>query len=185
MYSIEELVELLRKNEEEQQGLRNVHAEFTRRLVEKAGGVERAAEILGVDVKTVRARERAAGLALVLYRGSNTRKVDADGRVYGETGQGEDSPEQLEADRKWFTISDSYEDLLRLVVYVSDGMIVRVREVQRDRRWEPRDEDAKVALPLSAPLTQEDLKEKYPALPFALGGPRPMVRGKIREYVSL
>ncbi len=182
--TIDKLVEELHRNEKQQQQLRNLHAEFTRQIVRMAGGVNQAAEILGLDPKTVRAHERAAGLAMVVYRGSNTQKVDADGRVYGETGEGEDSPAQLEADRKWFTISAMYKVLLRVVVYVADGTVVRIREVENGP-WEWDEAGKKAALPLRAPLTRDDLTEKYPTLPFSLGDARPMVRGKIREYVTL
>ncbi|OKK02416.1 hypothetical protein AMK26_22420 [Streptomyces sp. CB03234] len=182
--TIEGLVAALRRNEEQQQGLRNLHAEFTRQIVRKAGGVQQAAEILGIDPKTVRAHERAAGVVMVVYRGRNTEKVDADGRVYGETGQGEESDGQLEADRKWFKISPGHQGRLLAVVYVFDGTVVRVREVE-DRRWEWDDNGEKAALPLGAPLTAEELAERFPTLPFTLGGAHPMVRGKIREYVAL
>jgi hypothetical protein len=128
--------------------------------------------------------EGAAGLALVLYRGTNTAaEIDGDGRIFGETGRGEDSPEQLEADRKWFKISIGNELLLGAVVYVADGVVVRVREVL-DGPWE-WDEEHKAALPLSAPLTREEIVERYPTLRFTLGDARPMVRGKIREYITL
>ncbi|QDQ09579.1 hypothetical protein [Streptomyces spectabilis] len=92
-------------NEKQQRGLRNVHADFTRQIVRMADGVQQAAEILGIGPKTVRAHERAGGLVMALYLGRHTEKVDADGRVYGETGQGEDSDDQLEADCGWFKIS--------------------------------------------------------------------------------
>ncbi|GAA0455379.1 hypothetical protein ACFQ2B_39560 [Streptomyces stramineus] len=42
----------------------------------------------------------------MIYRGRNPEKVDADGRVYGETGQGEDSPAQWKAAREWLTVRE-------------------------------------------------------------------------------
>ncbi|MFI5775364.1 hypothetical protein ACIA74_44730 [Streptomyces sp. NPDC051658] len=182
--TIEGLVEALRRNEQQQQGLRNLHAEFTRQIVRKAGGVQEAAKILGIDPKTVRAHERAAGVVMVVYRGRHTTKIDGDGRVYGETGHGEDSDNQLEADRKWFKISPGHQGTLLAVVYISDGTVVRVREVQ-DGSWEWDTDGKKAALPLGAPLTAEELAERFPTLPFTLGALHPMVRGKIREYISL
>ncbi|WP_152645785.1 hypothetical protein [Streptacidiphilus albus] len=179
---MDELVELLHEIEQEQQGLRGKHAHLMRTIVHKAGGVNQAAELLGLDPKTVRARERAAGLSLILYRGSNTAKVDLDGRVYGETGQGEDSDAQREADRKWFNLSRTNEELLHLVVYVADGTVVRAREVEGEWEW---NEDGKAALPVGPPLTSAELAQKYPTFPFTIGDELPMIRGKIREYVTL
>ncbi|MER5985772.1 hypothetical protein [Streptomyces sp. NPDC001787] len=43
----------------------------------------------------------------------------------------------------------------------------------------------KAALPLGGPLSATELAERFPTLPFTLGGTRPMVRGRIREYVAL
>ncbi|MFJ9551285.1 hypothetical protein [Streptomyces erythrochromogenes] len=182
--TIDGLVVALRRNEEQQQGLRNLHAEFTRQIVRKAGGVQQAAKVLGIDPKTVRAHERAAGVVMVVYRGRHTTKVDEDGRVYGEMGHGEDSDSQLEADRKWFKISPGHQGTLLAVVYISDGTVVRVREVQ-DGPWEWEQDGEKAALPLGAPLTAAELAERFPTLPFTLGATHPMVRGKIREYISL
>ncbi|MFG2563054.1 hypothetical protein [Streptomyces sp. NPDC048496] len=182
--TIEGLVEALRRNEEQQESLRGLHAEFTRQIVRKAGGVQQAAKILGIDPKTVRAHERAAGVVMVVYRGRHTTKIDGDGRVYGEVGQGEDSDGQLEADRKWFKISPGHQGTLLAVVYISDGTVVRVREVHNGP-WEWDQDGEKAALPLGAPLTTAELAERFPTLPFTLGGEHPMVRGKIREYISL
>lgn len=182
MPDLDELVKLLDQVEQEQQGLRGKHAHLMRSIVHKAGGVNQAAELLGLDPKTVRARERAAGLALVLYRGSNTAKVDLDGRVYGETGLDEASDAQREADRKWFNLARTNEGLLHLVVYVADGRLVRARDVEGKWEW---NEDGRAALPVGPPLTSAELAQKYPTFPFAIGDELPMVRGKIREYVTL
>ncbi|MFI5867284.1 hypothetical protein [Streptomyces sp. NPDC051546] len=182
--TVDGLVHALNRNEQQQEELRNVHAEFTRQLVRVAGGVQQAASILGRDPKTIRAQERAAGVVMVVYRGRHTAKIDGDGRVYGETGHGEHSDSQLEADRKWFKISPARYGMLLAVVYVSDGIVVRVREIL-DGRWEWDETGEKAALPLSAPLTAAELAERFPNLPFALGDTRPMVRGKLREYISL
>ncbi|MEU7148625.1 hypothetical protein AB0B15_11380 [Streptomyces sp. NPDC045456] len=132
----------------------------------------------------MRTHERAAGVVMVVYRGCHTAKVDEDGRVYGEIGDGEDTTAQLEADRKWFKISRGQQGVLLAVVYVADGTVVRVREV-KDGRWEWDENGEKAALPLSAPLTADELRERFPTLPFTLGDARHMIRGKIREYISL
>jgi hypothetical protein len=68
------------------------------------------------------------------------------------------------------------------VAYVADGQVVRVREVV-DGDWE--EDDGKVALPVGPPLSPAELAKNFPTLPFTIGSPRPMVRGKIREYIAL
>ncbi|MEV4604956.1 recombinase family protein, partial [Amycolatopsis sp. NPDC049253] len=55
--------------------------------------------------------------ALVVYRNTHTRKIDADtSRRYGETGANEKV--QLEADRKWFPIAPARWPRLKAIVYV-------------------------------------------------------------------
>ncbi|UGY92273.1 hypothetical protein [Streptomyces gobiensis] len=180
---IRDLLEQLRTIETRQNRLREEHAAVIREIVARAGGVSQAAALLGLDPKTVRARERAAGVVMVVYRGIHTAKVAPDGRPHGETGRGEDSPAQRDADRMWFTIGKDKRPLLRGVVYVVDGRVVRVREVE-DGPWQ-EDAAGKVALPLSPPLTPAALADRFATLPLSIGAPRPMVRGRIREYIAL
>jgi len=70
--------------------------------------VEQIAEAFKVGRTTLYRQLHAYGTgadcALVVYRNTGTRKIDADtNRRYGETGAGENA--QLEADRKWFPIA--------------------------------------------------------------------------------
>ncbi|MET9593577.1 hypothetical protein ACFY8O_26055 [Streptomyces argenteolus] len=177
-----ELVNELHRIEKQQHELGLRRAAVMRSLVLASGGVKEAAALLRLDRKTVRARERATDLALVLYRGSNTEKVGPDGRVYGETGE-EDSPAQRDADRMWFTIAQDKRPLLRALVYIADGRVRRVRAVL-DGPWQ-ENEQGKVAVPVGPPLSAAHLADQFPVLPFTLGDARPMVRGKIREYLTL
>ncbi|MEU5137426.1 hypothetical protein [Streptomyces californicus] len=177
-----ELVNELHGIEKQQYELGLRHAEVMRKLVLASGGVQEAASLLRLDPKTVRARERATGLALVLYRGNNTEKVDADGRAYGELGD-ENSPAQRDADRMWFIVARDKRPLLRAMVYVVDGTVRRVRAVL-EGDWE-ENQKGKVAVPIGPPLTADELTGAFPGLPFTLGDSRPMVRGKIREYLAL
>jgi hypothetical protein len=180
---MQDLLDRLYEIEKRQQELRKEHAETMRAIVTAAGGVTEAAELLGLDPKTVRLRERGTdGVVLVVYRGTHTNKVDTDGRVYGETGEDEESQAQLDADRMWFTIAKDKRDILRAMAYVADGQLVRVREVV-DGDWE--EDGDKVALPVGPSLSPAELAKKFPTLPFTIGSPRPMVRGKIREYIAL
>ncbi|MGO4203641.1 recombinase family protein [Rhodococcus sp. TAF43] len=120
---------------------------------------------------------------LVVYR--NTRpKVDPDGnRRYGETGAPES--EQIEADRKWWNIAADRRRRLRAIVYVADGVVVRVRAVDPDQSKWGKDDRGYAAVAVSAPLTDLQIASQFPTLGIRLGDHRPHVRGKIREYVSL
>ncbi|GAA2122618.1 hypothetical protein [Streptomyces synnematoformans] len=178
-----DLLDRLRTIESRQRALCAEYAAVIRAIVAKAGGVSQAATLLGLDPKTVRARERAAGVVMVVYRGGRTAKAGPGGRRYGETGHGEDSRAQLDADRTGFTVARDKRALLRAVVYVVDGRVVRVREV-RDGPWY-EDARGRVVLPLGPPLTSADLARSLPTLPLALGDRRPMVRGRIREHIAL
>ena len=40
-------------------------------------------------------------------------------------------------------------------------------------------------IPLTPPLTGQQIAEQFPTLGIRLGDPRPHVRGKIREYLPL
>ncbi len=181
-----DLLDRLRTIESRQRALCAEYAAVIRAIVAKAGGVGQAATLLGLDPKTVRARERAAGVVMVVYRGGRTAKAGPGGRQYGETGHGEDGEDsraRLDADRTGFTVARDKRALLRAVVYVVDGRVVRVREV-RDGPWY-EDARGKVVLPLGPPLTSADLSRRLPTLPLALGDRRPMVRGRIREHIAL
>ncbi|MFC9250967.1 recombinase family protein [Amycolatopsis thailandensis] len=121
--------------------------------------------------------------AFVIYRKSGAYKVDADTNQHlGETGQGEEL--QREADRKWWPIAENRQPRLRAIVYVVDGIVRRVRGVEAQGRWE-RDERRYADVPVTPPLTKEQIARQLPTLGFTLGDIRPHVRGKIREYVPL
>lgn len=122
--------------------------------------------------------------ALVIYRNTRTRKVDADtNRRYGETGASEKA--QIEADRKWFPIAPARWSRLKAMVYVADGIVTRVRAVDNDpAKWDTDDRGYAV-VPVSPPLTQLQIAQQLPNLSLALGDQRPHVRGKLREYISL
>lgn len=120
---------------------------------------------------------------LVVYRNTRTRKVDPDThRRFGETRAGEDA--QLEADRKWFPIGATRRGRLKAIVYVVDGVVTRLRAVDPNGRW-VSDDRGYMEVPVGAPLTEVQIAKQLPTLTIALGEPRPHVRGKIREYVSL
>lgn len=177
-----ELVYELHNIEKQQYELGLRHAEVSRALVLAPGGVKEAASLLRLDPKSVRARERATDLALVLCRGNNTEKVGPDGHVYGEMGD-ENSPAQRDADRMWFIAAQDKRPLLRALVYVIDGTVRRVRAVLHDP-WE-ENEQGKVAVPIGPAMPAHKLADTFPGLLFTPGDTQPMVRGRIREYLAL
>ncbi|WP_137726472.1 recombinase family protein [Prescottella subtropica] len=121
---------------------------------------------------------------LVVYRNTRSRKIDTDtNRRYGETG----APEhvQLDADRKWWPIAAARRHRLRAIVYVADGVVVRVRAVDDPSRWGPDDDRGYADVAVSAPLTDLEIATRFPTLGIRLGDHRPHIRGKIREYLPL
>ena len=120
---------------------------------------------------------------LVVYRNTRPGKVDPDtSRRYGETGQSEKV--QLEADRKWWPVAPARQTRLKGIVYVVNGTVARIRAVDPDGTWE-RDDRGYADIPLTSPLTEVQAAEQFPTLGLRLGGPRPHVKGKIREYLPL
>ena len=120
---------------------------------------------------------------MVIYRNTRPGKIDpVTRRRYGETGQSE--AVQLEADRKWWLIAPARKPRLKGFVFVADGVVARVRAVQPDGDWK-WDDRGYADVPLTAPLTDLQIAEQFPALGIRLGDRRPHVRGKIREYLPL
>jgi len=133
--------------------------------------------------KQLAAHQDGHDCALVVYRNTRTRKVDAyNNRRFGETGQSEEV--QLEADRKWWPIAANRESRVKAIVYVVDGVVTRVRGITPGAKWK-RDDRGYADVPVTAPLTELEIARQLPTLGIALGDRRPHVRGKIREYVSL
>ncbi|MFF1353320.1 caspase domain-containing protein [Streptomyces sp. NPDC058297] len=117
--------------------------------------------------------------ALIIWRREGKTLYDADGRPYGETGEGEEV--QLESDRKWWPIARSRFPGLRALVFVVGGQVNRVREVIGIDEDETG-ESSRLALDVSPPLTPADIDLRLPGLPVTLGTEMPAVRGKLREY---
>src|SRR6266567_2707821 len=111
---------------------------------------------------------------LVVYRNTRPGKVDDSNRRYGETGQSEKV--QLEADRKWWPVAPARQARLKGVIYVVDGTVARIRAGDPDGTWE-RDDRGYAGIPLTAPLTDLQVAEQFPALGIHIGDHRPHVRG--------
>ena len=149
--------------------------------------VEEIANVFGASRTTLyrhlNAQHNDRDCVLVVYRNTRPGKVDVDtNRRYGETGQSKKV--QLEADRKWFPIGKLRRPKVRGIVYVADGVVVRVRAVDPAGTWH-EDDRGYVDVPVGDELDDAEIARKFPTLPMRLGDQRPRVRGKIREYLPL
>jgi DNA invertase Pin-like site-specific DNA recombinase len=151
--------------------------------------VEQIAETFHTSRATVyRALASQGDLALIVYRGKGTAGVDRNGRPYGETGMDESA--QLDADRKYWPIAAAKKDSLKAIVYVVDGVVERVRRVDAHGSW-TADPGRRATgttywdIPLTAPLTPEQITEQLPTLGLQLGDQIPTQRGKLRELRAL
>jgi hypothetical protein len=154
-------------------------AEFDREAIVE-GTVEEIAAAFHVRRSTLyrylSAGQDGPDCALVVYRNTRPGKIDpGTNRRYGETGRSESV--QLEADRKWWPVAPVRERRLKAMVYVVDGTVTRVRAVQPGGAWQ-RDDRGYADIPLTPPLTGQQIAEQFPALGIRLGDPRPHVRGK-------
>jgi hypothetical protein len=168
--------------------LGQLRGEAAIRLHSELGSTLKVAAVFGISPTRVAqlmqtAQPARGGLFMWLYR-NTTRKVDPDGRVYGETG----GPKHVQddADSGWFRIGKDKRDLLRGVGYIVDGEVRRIRQVIPNRLWPPPLPGSdKVRIPLSDPLTPTEAAALFPTLALKLRDTVPRERGKLREYVTL
>lgn len=133
--------------------------------------------------RTLGAQHSGRDCAYVVYRNTRPGKVDRDtGRRYGETGPLE--RDQIKADRGWWNIGPLRRPRVKAIAYVVDGVVTRIRGINPDGQWK-EDERGYVAAPVTAPLTDTQIAEQLPTLPFTINDQLPRVRGKMREYVTL
>ena len=131
----------------------------------------------------VRAQRRDE-IAMLIYRGPDP-SPGIDGRIYGETGEGDDSPNQRWADAHWWRIAAARRPKIRLLIVVVRGQVRRIWPVMPAENWE-ENASGKVALPLGErPLTRDEVQQRYPALHIAVGDKRPARQGLMREYVQV
>lgn len=152
--------------------------------------VEEIAETFNVGratpYKHLNAHHDGRDCVLVVYRNTRPGKVDADtNRRYGETGQS--AKVQLEADRKWFPIGELRRPRVKGIVYVVNGVVTRVRGIDPSIPCDDWDEDDRgyVDVPVTKPLSDVEIAQRFPTLPVQIGEERSRVRGKIREYLPL
>lgn len=92
---------------------------------------------------------------------------------------------QLEAGHKWFPIAPARHPRLHAMVYVADGVVVRLRAVTGNPSAWNDDGRGDADIPLGRPLTDLQIASRLPTLGVALGDPYPHIHGKICEYVML
>ncbi|MFE1472138.1 hypothetical protein [Nocardiopsis dassonvillei] len=120
-------------------------------------------------------------LVMVVYRNADP-KVDESDRAYGETGA--DEKTQREADDRWWRVAADKEPRLRAIVYVCEGKVVRVRGVEQGKPW-GRDSRGYAVIPVTAPLTTEEIDRLLPTLGLGPGDTLPQTQGPSRRYLEL
>ena len=78
---------------------------------------EEAAGLLEMDPRTVVQIQRLDQIAMLVYPGPG-RGVDAKGRVYGETGEGDASEAQRRAGSEYWRIAEAMRPKIRLLIVV-------------------------------------------------------------------
>ncbi|MGW2426771.1 recombinase family protein [Streptomyces sp. NPDC001709] len=145
--------------------------------------VQQIADTFHTSRATVyRALSDDGDFAYVVYR-SGKPKTRPDGSTMGETGQGEHSPAQYDADRQLFPLADHKRPYVKAMVYVVDGTVKRIRAIDPKGDWVPHGGDWEI--PVTAPLTPGEIAERFPTLGFSLGDELPAQRGKLRQHLAL
>ncbi|MFJ8747370.1 hypothetical protein ACIRL2_49565 [Embleya sp. NPDC127516] len=184
MTRLDELREELRALDAREEDVHRQRARVLRDYVREAGGLTDAAALLQMNPRSLVQLQRLGDLAMVVYRGPGAGGTDDDGRAYGETGTGNASTTQQEADGAWWRVAKASRPKIRALVVVDQGVVARVWPVDPSRVW--RERDGRVALPLGdRPLTAHEIATRYPGLGIMPGDERPMRRGLLREYVPL
>ncbi|GAA3080347.1 hypothetical protein GCM10020000_77750 [Streptomyces olivoverticillatus] len=122
--------------------------------------------------------------AYVVYR-SGKAKTDSDSRPYDETGQGDLSKAQYDADRMYWPLADHKRPHAKAMVYVVDGIVTRIRPIKPDLDgWKRHGSNWEI--PVGDPIVDHaEIAEQFPTLGLTLGDALPAQRGKQREHISL
>jgi Trypsin-like peptidase domain len=129
---------------------------------------------------TVAAEATGSKCALMVWQKAGHVQRDWDGRLYGDTGQGEDV--QLDADRMRWPIARWRLDGLKALIFITDGKVNRIREVYGVDE-ETTGDSSSLALNVSPPLTAEEITERLPTLPVKLNDEQPAAQGRLRKYL--
>jgi hypothetical protein len=131
---------------------------------------------------SVAAEAAGSNYALMVWQKAGHVQRDWDGRLFGETRQGEDV--QLDADRMWWPIARWRLDRLKALIFITDGKVNRIREV-RGVDEETTGDSSSLALNVSAPLTADEIAERLPTLREKLDAEQhDAVQGRLRKYLE-
>ncbi|MEU9247505.1 recombinase family protein [Streptomyces sp. NPDC048385] len=147
--------------------------------------VQQIADTFHTSRATVyRALTDEGDFAYVVYRSGKT-KTDSDGRRYDETGEGDYSKAQYDADRRFWPLADHKRPHAKAMVYVVDGIVKRIRPIKPDLdAWKRH--GSKWEIPVGDPiLDPAEIAEKFPTLGLSLDDKLPAQRGKLREHLAL
>ena len=132
----------------------------------------------------VAAEAAGPNYALMVWQKAGRSQRDEDGRLYGETGQGEEI--QRDADRMWWRVASWRRDRLRAIIFVANGKVSRIREVHGvDEETTGDSSSLAIALNVSAPLTADEIAERLPTLQEKLDSEQlDSVQGKLSKYLE-
>jgi hypothetical protein len=132
----------------------------------------------------VSAESAGPDYALLVWQKAGRSQRDEDGRLYGETGQGEEI--QRDADRMWWRVASWRRDRLRAIIFIADGKVSRIREVHGvDEDTTGDISSLTIALDVSAPLTADEIAQRLPALQQKLDAEHlDPVQGKLSKYLE-
>ena len=122
-----------------------------------------------------------AQIAMLVYPGPG-RGVDAKGRVYGETGEGDASEAQRRAGSEYWRIAEAMRPKIRLLIVVQ-GEVRRIGPVMPVDLVGGRRKGC--AAPGRAPADPRGGPYPLPGARHAVGGERPMRQGLMREYAPV
>jgi hypothetical protein len=122
--------------------------------------------------------------ALMVWQKAGRSQRDEDGRLYGDTGRGEEV--QRDADRMWWRVAFWRRDRLRAIIFIVNGEVSRIREVYGvDQETTGDISSLAVALNVSARLTAEQVEERLPTLREKLDAEQlGSVQGRLSKYLE-
>jgi hypothetical protein len=132
----------------------------------------------------VAAESAGPDYALLVWQKAGRSQRDEDGRLYGETDQGEEI--QRDADRMWWRVASWRRDRLKAIIFIADGKVRRIREVHGvDEEATGDSSSLAIALNVSAPLNADEITQRLPTLQQKLDAEQlDSVQGKLSKYLE-
>jgi hypothetical protein len=132
----------------------------------------------------VAAEPAGPNYALMVWRGAGRSRHDEDGRLYGDTGQGEEI--QRDADRMWWRVASWRRDRLRAIIFIADGEVSHIREVYGvDEETTGDSSSLAIALNVSKTLNPDEIAERLPTLQEKLDAEqKDPVQGRLSKYLE-